>query len=143
MRCALASPAAPSLRATSDAVRCALAELLLDGDLAHADVQGLLRELDGAKPPATNVHAGRLELALDLIRRLGHRDAGDVVEALAIASRFPTVRWKAVETLLHLDLSRGFPALERALRDEHALVRHAAATALAALAERALLDHAA
>jgi hypothetical protein len=72
--------------------------------------------------------AGRLELLLDVFRHLEHTGAAEVVGALAISSRYPTVRWKAVETLLELDTPSGLRALCRALRDQHAFVRHAAAT---------------
>ena len=85
----------------------------------------------------------RLEQLLDMLRREAAVGAVDVVEALAVSSRHPSVRWKAVETLLALDAASGLRALHRALRDEHALVRHAAATVIEALETSDSLDCAA
>lgn len=85
---------------------------------------------------SANMHASRIEFALDLFKRFGHSEAAATVEALQSSSRFHFVRWKAVQTLLHLDYTRGRAALERALADPHPQLRRAAATTLANL-ERA------
>lgn len=105
-------------------------------DVHRTLAERLLHETDPSRPCSDpDEHVARLELALELIRRLGHVGAVDVVEALAISSRHAGIRWKAVETLLSLDVQVGLRALCRALRDDHAQVRHAAATAVEALGQ--------
>ncbi|RNF82857.1 HEAT repeat domain-containing protein [Montanilutibacter psychrotolerans] len=85
---------------------------------------------------SANMHASRIEFVLDLFKRFGHSEAAETVETLQSSSRFHFVRWKAVQTLLHLDYGRGQAALQRALADPHPQLRRAAATTLANL-ERA------
>ena len=49
------------------------------------------------------------------------------------------VRWKAVKTILHLDLEQGIAAVRAALDDRHEHVRTAAAATLRKLTEANLV----
>jgi HEAT repeat protein len=109
----------------------------------HPDTLTTVEGLPGADPTAALDPVARLEQLLDMLRRDDAVGAIDVAEALAVSSRHPSVRWKAVETLVALDAASGLRALHRALRDEHALVRHAAATFIEALETSDSLDRAA
>jgi hypothetical protein len=87
---------------------------------------------------SANFHASRIEFVLDLFKRFRHVEAADIVDAIGTTSRFHFVRWKAVQTLLHLDIARGRTALERALADSHPQVRQAASKTISNLAKNSL-----
>jgi hypothetical protein len=79
---------------------------------------------------SANYHASRIEFVLELFKRFRHVDASELVDSIGTCSRFHFVRWKAIQTLLHLDLTRGQAALVRALDDSHPQVRQAASKTL-------------
>lgn len=75
---------------------------------------------------SASVHASRLEFAMDILARFPAEGALDRLEMIYETSRFYFVRWKAVKTLLRLDLQRGAGVLMRARSDAHPQVRAAA-----------------
>lgn len=75
---------------------------------------------------SASVHASRLEFAMDILGRFPAEGTPDRLEKIYEASRFYFVRWKAVKTLLRLDLQRGAGLLMRASSDAHPQVRAAA-----------------
>ncbi|WP_395641412.1 HEAT repeat domain-containing protein [Rudaea sp.] len=88
---------------------------------------------------SANVHASRIEFILDLFKRFRYQEAAAAVEKIQNTSRFHFVRWKAVQTLLNLDLERGKSSLARALNDPHPHVRRAASRTLANLVSHSII----
>jgi hypothetical protein len=86
---------------------------------------------------SANFHASRLEFVLDLFKRFGYAEAADSVAAIHGGSRFHFVRWKAVQTMLHLDYERGVAMLRQSVSDPHPQIRDAAERTLANLARAA------
>lgn len=84
------------------------------------------QNLQLARTASANFHASRIEFVFDLFKRFGYSDAAGIVERVGSSSRFHFVRWKAVQTMLHLDFSRGLRLLDDALLDPHPHVRRAA-----------------
>lgn len=82
---------------------------------------------------SSNFHATRMEFVMDILRNLPTEGAAEAIEEIYAKSRFYFVRWKAVQTLLRMDLARGAQVLSRALEDEHPHVRGAAARTCQAL----------
>lgn len=75
---------------------------------------------------SANIHASRMEFVMDIFRHLPAAGSLDMLEHIYDSSRFHFVRWKAVQTLLRMDLKRGAGVLMRARSDDHAQVRVAA-----------------
>lgn len=75
---------------------------------------------------SANLHASRMEFAMDIFKRFPVKGSLDMLEHVYDSSRFHFVRWKAVQTLLSMDLGRGAGVLLRAGSDQHPQVRAAA-----------------
>jgi len=75
---------------------------------------------------SANFHASRMEFVMDIFKRFPVEGSLDMLEYLYDSSRFHFVRWKAVQTLLSMDLGRGARVLMRAGSDQHPHVRAAA-----------------
>ncbi|WP_313423482.1 hypothetical protein [Stenotrophomonas rhizophila] len=75
---------------------------------------------------SANFHASRMEFVMDIFKRFPIRGSPDMLEQIYDSSRFHFVRWKAVQTLLCMDLRRGADVLMRAGSDQHPQVRAAA-----------------
>ena len=70
---------------------------------------------------------------MDILHHLPVEGVSEAIEGIYSKSRFYFVRWKAVQTLLRMDLARGSGVLLRALEDEHPHVRGAATKTFQAL----------
>lgn len=88
---------------------------------------------------SSNFHATRLEFVFELFKRFGHSEAGALLEKIQRESRFHFVRWKAVQTLVHVDRKRAPGALQRASEDAHPHVRAAAVRTLDNLTAHGLI----
>jgi len=75
---------------------------------------------------SANFHASRMEFVMDIFKRFPVKGSLDMLEHVYDSSRFHFVRWKAVQTLLCMDLQRGAEVLTRAGADQHPQVRAAA-----------------
>lgn len=75
---------------------------------------------------SANFHASRMEFVMDIFKRFPVKGSLDMLEHVYDSSCFHFVRWKAVQTLLSMDLKRGAVVLNRAGSDHHPQVRAAA-----------------
>lgn len=75
---------------------------------------------------SASFHASRMEFAMDIFKRFPLEGTLDLLERIFESSRFYFVRWKAVQTILRMDLQRGTRVLMRASSDDHPQVRVAA-----------------
>jgi len=75
---------------------------------------------------SANFHASRMEFVMDIFKRFPVKGSMDMLEHVYDSSHFHFVRWKAVQTLLSIDLGRGASVLMRASSDQHPQVRAAA-----------------
>ncbi|WP_337243636.1 HEAT repeat domain-containing protein [Luteimonas sp. gir] len=88
----------------------------------HYDRQSLSR----TGVSSANFHASRMEFVMDILRQFPVEGSLEELENIYDSSRFYFVRWKAVQTLLKMDLQRGADVLIRASSDDHPQVRVAA-----------------
>lgn len=88
----------------------------------HYDRESLQR----AGVSSADFHATRMEFVMDIFRNFPVDSSLEALENIYESSRFYFVRWKAVQTLLRMDLQRGAGVLMRASSDEHPQVRVAA-----------------
>ncbi|GAC1622831.1 MAG: hypothetical protein NVS9B10_07210 [Nevskia sp.] len=72
----------------------------------------------------------QLRVASYLLGRLGHRSSIEPLKQLSDSS-VPSVRWAAIQNLGRLDAVEALKKLERATRDPHPHIRHAAQKSLA------------
>jgi hypothetical protein len=85
------------------------------------------------------VDATRMEFAIELFHVFGAREAVPTLSRIAREHGHHWLRWKAVKTLLHLDLAAGSEALQLAIDDPHPHVRNAARATLANLRDAKLV----
>lgn len=75
---------------------------------------------------SADFHATRMEFVMDILRHFPVDSSLEALEGIYESSQFYFVRWKAVQTLLRMDLQRGAGVLMRASSDDHPQVRVAA-----------------
>lgn len=92
-------------------------------DLVYHYDRSTLRRIGAS---SSNFHATRMEFVMDILWRLPVDGAVAMLSSEYRSSRFYFVRWKAVQTLLLLDLVQAKPVLECAANDVHPQVRSAA-----------------
>jgi hypothetical protein len=77
-----------------------------------------------------SVDATRMEFAIEVFRLFGDKATLPNLSRIAREHTHHWVRWKAVKTMLQIDLPAGLAALDTAMQDAHAHVRNAARATL-------------
>ncbi len=92
------------------------------------------RTLEPRGVSSASFHATRVEFLLDVLSHCATHRGVDAIAGICRESDFHFVRWKAIQTLIDIDLSRGLKELDYAQsNDPHPHVRNAARRSLDAL----------